>query len=279
MSPGSLAGPQPFEAVLSGLPSGTTGDVVVEAVSDGGTATQKVPASTLPVAPVATLEPETDVTRTGATLRATVSTDGGAGTARFVLATGQVLERDLVATKGPQTVTATVTGLTPGTSQTYTLRVATEGGAAETAPRSFTTAPAPPAPIVQPAPLRPPKPSLSLAVGRGRAAGQLLLSRRSVTLYVRCGGVACSVKGTGEVRAGSRRLGRLTFPATGLLLGADARGKVRIRSSAALRRKVRAALARSPKAPARIVLTVTFTGADGTAVTKVLSIKVRRLRR
>ena len=273
---GSLAGPQAFEVQLTGLLSGTAGDVVLDAVSDGGSASQVAATSTLPLAPTAVLEPETGIAQTTATLHATVRTDGGAGTARFVLAGGAVVERALAATKDAQVVTAPVTGLAPGTAYAYALRVETEGGAVETPARSFTTAPAPPKPIVKPGP---PKPSLSLAVGRGRAAGQLLLSRRTVTLYVRCGGVACSVKGTGLVRSGRRVLGRLTFPRRGLQVSADARGTIRIRSSAALRRKVRALLDRSPKAPARVVLTATFTGADGTSLSRTLTIKVRRLRR
>ena len=226
-----------------------------------------------------------DVTQDSATLRGTVDPNARATTYWFAYGTAEPLTATTpVQPAGsgadPVAVSAPVAGLGPGTPFLYRLVAESDGGTSTGETRSFTTLAAP-SPVV-PTPIfpRPPlKPSLSLSVGRGKAGGQLLLSRRSVSLFVRCGGVPCSVNGSGRVRSGRRVLGRLAFPKGSLLLAADTRGTIRIRSSAALRRRVRAFLVRRPKARVTIELTATFTGADGTAVTKTLTIRVRRLKR
>ena len=178
-------------------------------------------------------------------------------------------------------VTDTLTGLTPGTTHTVRLVVTTHGGTAESPEQTFRTATPLAPPLIAPLPPTPPvfEPALSLAVGKGRAAGQLLLSRRTVTLFVRCGGVPCAALAAGTVQAGRKTLGRLSAPRTPLALVPDSEGRLLLRSSAKLRKKVRAYLKRHPKAKIRIVLEGTFTGADGTVLKREIVINVRRLRR
>jgi ATP-dependent protease ClpP protease subunit len=249
---------------LSGLASHHTHTVKLVVSSPGGTTESAVATFTTPYkGPAAGTITVSGVTASDAVVSAFVDTDGAAGTAHYVL---DGVARPDIATSGG-TITDRLTGLAAGRAHTVKLVVTTPAGTAESALDSFTT----PAVVF--------KPTLTLGIGKGRAAGQLLLSRRTVTLFVRCGNVACQARATGTVTAGRKTLGRLRAPTKPITIAADTRGRLQPTSSAALRRRVRAYLKAHKRAKVTIVLKGTFTGADGTTIVRRITINVRRLKR
>jgi hypothetical protein len=249
---------------LSGLAHGKAHTVKLVVTTSGGTGESPVQTFTTPyAAPTAGAVTVSAITTATAVVSAVADTDGAAATAHFVV---DGVARPDIATSGG-TVTDRLAGLAPGRAHTVKLVVTSPAGTAEGATASFNT----PAVVF--------KPTLKLAVSKGRAGGQLLLSRRSVTLFVRCGNVACQAVATGVVRSGRKTLGRLGASRTPITIAADTQGRLRLASSAALRRKVRAYLTAHRHAKVTIVLKGSFTGGDGTTIVRTIKIDVRRLRR
>jgi hypothetical protein len=99
-----------------------------------------------PVAPAATASPATGVGTGGATLSGTIDTHGFQTTWQFeygpTAAYGSSTPAQNLA-GGTQPVSATITGLLPGTTYHFALVASTSGGGAETADQTFTTSPSP----------------------------------------------------------------------------------------------------------------------------------------
>jgi len=149
-----------------------------------------------------------------------------------------------------------------------------QAGNVESAKRSATvTAPPPPTP-----PAATPNPTLALAPNASSRLGQLLLDKRGITLQVSCGSTACAATARGTVRLDKKLVGALTGPTRPTPIPASRTITLTLKSTIALRRKVRKALkARKAKA-ATITITATFTTPDSTTSTRTLTIQVRRLR-
>jgi hypothetical protein len=124
-----------------------------------------------------------------------------------------------------------------------------------------------------PAPTPTPEPPVKETQAAVAVPKQLALSRDSITLRVTCS-VVCRATGTGTVSIGKRRFGKLS--ATPVAVTANAKARVKLRTTKALRTKLRAYLKRHPKAVATFRLTVKVTTAAGTT-THPVTIKLRRL--
>ena len=232
--------------------------------------------TTLPLPPTATTGDATEITQTSARLAGTVDTKGVEGQVSILLDGAPITE--VTRPTGPYNFVAT--GLAAGSTHTYRIQVVTTGGTALGDEKTFTTSTAPSATATpSPSPTPDDEPSLTLDVGKGRTAGQLLLDRRTITLFVRCGDVACSATATGIVKKGKRTFGRLAAPREPLSLGANEQGAVRLRSSRKLRAKVRRFLNRRPKAKVIMTLSGRFEGADGAIIERSVRVRVRRLKR
>ena len=294
---GSTAGASPLSYELTGLTGYTTYQYHVVATSDGGVTTSPTQTFKTPAAPPAAATGDaTGVAQTSAQIAATVDTKGPAGTAHFVVtpaggAAANTPDQILTEAHGDRGVTATLTGLAANTTYTYRVVLTTEAGTAEGESKTFKTeavpAQATPSPSPSPSPSPTPKPagpsgptlSLNLNLRKGQTAGQLLLDRRTITLFIRCGNVACTATATGVVRSGKKILGRLAAPRKPVSLGANRPGSIKVISSKPLRDKVRAYLRRYPKRKVVMVLSAIFVGADGTRVTRSETIRLRRLER
>jgi len=179
---------------------------------------------------------------------------------------------------GGEQVSGTTIALTPTAATsctvTATLKPSPTPTASPTAtPTASPTATATPAPTATPAIA----PTLKLELTTGRA--QLLTDRRSVSALVGCGPVACSVRLTGTIKLpGSPRTWKLTSATRSLAAGSVVR--LRLPSSLALRRAVRAARKRHPGRA--IALTVALSArASGatTTVTRRTRLRTRALQR
>ena len=290
---GSTAGASPLSYELTGLTGYTTYQYHVVATSDGGTTTSPTLTFKTPAAPPAAATGDaTGVAQTSAQIAATVDTKGPAGTARFVVtpaggAAANTPDQILTEAHGDRGVTATLTGLAANTTYTYRVVLTTEAGTVEGESKTFKTEAVPPQATPSPSPSPTPKPtgpagptlSLNLNLRKGQTAGQLLLDRRTITLFIRCGNVACTATATGVVRSGKKILGRLAAPRKPVSLGANRPGSIKVISSKPLRDKVRAYLRRYPKRKVVMVLSAIFVGADGTRVTRSETIRLRRLER
>ncbi len=262
----------------------------LKVTTDGGTFT--TPEQIAYRAPALTPGDTTDITTTTAKLNGTVALKGApSGTVEFVYG---------AATSPPQTITAdgpvsaALTGLTPKTTYQWKLRVTRGSEIFETPVGIFTTAaagatsnptptPSPegsasptPAPTASPGP---PTPTFAVPAGGTKKKGQLLLDRKTITVSVRCGDVACGATASGYVTIGKTRYGTLAAPKKALRLDAYERGQITVTANRRLRQRVRRFLERHPKAVAKVHLKAVFVDADGTKVTKRATIKVRRLKR
>lgn len=268
-------GPTPVAIDLAGLTRKSDVHYSIVATSDGGTVSTPVATfTTAPLAPVVTTGAATDVTTAGATLHGTADTDGVAGTAHFeVTPVGGATFSTPDQTVSGGAVSAAVTRLAEGTAYSYRLVVSSTGGITSGDAQQFTTATTPPPP--------PPAlaPTAELLVGNGSAPAQLLLSRSTISLYVTCGKVPCTVTASGTVVRGARSFGRLAAPARPTAVAAGGSGVVHVRSSKRLRNAVRRHLNRNPRARVVMRIVVVFTGADGKSVMRTLSVRVRRLKR
>ncbi len=227
-----------------------------------------------------------DVTKTTATVRAGLENSGGRTYWHLELGSTSTPEVVAPGSLTRDTVAVPLTGLKEGTTYHYRFVGESDGGTTTGPDRTFTTAADPvpsPSPVPAPSPTETPmpaKPTLSITAGGGsRRAGQLLLNRRTITLFVRCGDAACTATASGYVTIGKRRFGTLGAPRQPLALGAHTEGQVKLRSSLKLRRAVRHHLRRHRKARAVIHLRGVFVDSAGTTITKRLSVKVRRLKR
>lgn len=280
-------------AVTADIPVGETGTPYrLVAVSDGGT--KRSDDLVAYRTPTLTQADATNVTQTTATLNGSVALKGApSGKVEFVHG---------AATSAPQTITAdgpvsqALTGLTPNTTYQWKLRVTRGSEIFETPLGTFKTAaqgttgpegtpsPEPSAsPSPSPSPTATPPTKPTVAVGSSTTAAQkagqgLLLKGKSLAVRTRCGRQACSVKVTGYVTIGRKRYGTLASPKA-LKLGPGESGQVNLTANRRLRRRVSRYLKRHPKAKAVIHLKAVITAADGTKVTKRLTIKVRKLKR
>lgn len=263
----------PVSASLTGLAPDTTYQWKARVQTSRGIEESVVKTfTTLPLPPTATTGDATEITPTSARLAGVVDTKGVEGQVSILLDGAPIAE--VTRPTGPYNVVAT--GLAPGSTHTYRIRAVTTGGTALGDERTFTTAAAP---TSTPTPTPDDEPSLTLDVGKGRTAGQLLLDRTTITLFVRCGDVACTATATGVVKKGRRTFGRLRAPKRALSLGANEQGAVRLRSSKRLRAKVRAFLNRRPKAKVIMTLSGRFEGEDGSVIERTVRVRVRRLKR
>jgi Collagen triple helix repeat (20 copies) len=117
--------------------------------------------------------------------------------------------------------------------------------------------------------------SLRIDLSGGRKMGQLLLARKTITLLVGCAGEACSINASGLVRAGSRVFGHLGARKAVVLAGNGGFAALRVTSTKALRSLVRGYLRAHHGAKVTLTLTADFTGADGAAATRTITIPVR----
>ncbi len=276
--PASLQNTQ-VTATVTGLGDAPT-PYRLKVTTDGGTDTSDP--QTAYRAPSLTAGDPTAITQTTATLNGSVALKGAPESkVEFVYG---------AATSPPQTVTsdgavkADLTGLSPGTTYQWKLRVTREGEFFETAVATFTTAAtgganATPSPSASPAPSPSATPGTSFSVGatpaKTRRAGKLLLRGRALVVRFRCGDAACGVRASGAVRIGTKRYGTLAAPKQPLQLGAGERGAIRLTANRRLRKRVRAYLKRHRKAKAAIRLRGVFTDADGARIVRKLTIRTR----
>jgi alpha-tubulin suppressor-like RCC1 family protein len=147
-SPGSGTSAVSVSALATGLTPDTTYRYRVIATNAGGTSTGEAESfTTVPNAPVVVTGTATAITRTTATLKATVNPSGGAVTS-CVLEYGSALPSGATAPCSPSpgsgtsavSVSALATGLTPNTTYQYRVVARNVGGSNAGEPESFTTA-------------------------------------------------------------------------------------------------------------------------------------------
>ena len=97
-----------------------------------------------------------------------------------------------------------------------------------------------------------------------------------MTLSFRCGDLSCSARASGSVTIGRKRYGILAAPKRPLKLEAGERGDITLSANRRLVRRVGRFLATHRKAVAKIHLKGVLVDADGTKVTKRLTIRVKR---
>ncbi|MBS1878566.1 MAG: hypothetical protein JST31_03535 [Actinobacteria bacterium] len=168
-----------------------------------------------------------------------------------------------------------LTGL-PANSTVHYSVVATSDGGTTTTTDSTVEAPAPPP--APPAPASPKKlaPILRFKQSKGGPdKGQPLLDRSTIKLSTGCGPAACNVSVAGKVKIGANTFGTLPGPKTATHWQAGKQGAIKLRVSSELQRRVRQYLEANPGARAKILVTATFVAADGSKVTRKLTIQVR----
>lgn len=258
----AAAGATAVQIAIPGLSKQSTYHYVIEAESDGGSATTPDASfTTLPLPPVATTSPASGIASTTATLHGTVETDGVPATIHFDVtpAGGPTFSTPAQPSSGGA-VSAPLTGLAPGTAYSYALVARSAGGESASARAMFTTATLTPA--------------LRLLGAKGKKAGQLIARRAKVLLGVRCGALACTVtKVTGKLKAGGKRLGRLTVPKKAIPVAAGSEGKVKLRTSRKLRALVRRQLRRSKK-PVRLKVRAVVADAGGATASRSVSARI-----
>ena len=128
---------------LTGLQSRTTYQFLPTFESDGGpfTPAQALEFTTLPEPPTAVLDPTTDITRTTATLNATVDSDGAGFDAKFRVTpeNGVAFETSELGSSGDASFSQALDQLKPGTTYSVELLVSSAGGDVTTPSAGFTT--------------------------------------------------------------------------------------------------------------------------------------------